>query len=269
MVIPTVGGVYYAPHNTIVRENEDAGFAVSTENNVSLLGGLKALRYLLVVKGYMLGELATLDSLIASIESYVKSSYSPTLNFFRQGGTYDPATKVFTWAADDTQFAVDCQSWTMSNVHPLKIDEWFGTGKALSIWETTKILGGYKYDPNTRRVHGLGFTNNDRSVFSGEWTLGAINMLRIMAEIYPASKNELILEANQMRDSIQQELAQTQFIDGMNVKGIAYANKRYFIPFGWWANPVLSTASTGWTVLVDKSYNPFYLGGDYLVNYPK
>ena len=49
MLIPSVGAIYYAPHNTIVDGTIDVGFSVSTENNVSLLGGLKALRYYLVV----------------------------------------------------------------------------------------------------------------------------------------------------------------------------------------------------------------------------
>ena len=40
-----------------------------------------------------------------------------------------------------------------------------------------------------------------------------------------------------------------------------YANKRYFIPWGWWANPIPSLASSAWVVLIDENYNPFILGG--------
>ena len=40
-----------------------------------------------------------------------------------------------------------------------------------------------------------------------------------------------------------------------------YANKRFRIPFGWWANPVPSLASTAWSVMADKNFNPFILGG--------
>lgn len=40
-----------------------------------------------------------------------------------------------------------------------------------------------------------------------------------------------------------------------------YANKRFFIPWGWYANPVGATSSTGWAVLNDFLYDPFTLGG--------
>ena len=40
-----------------------------------------------------------------------------------------------------------------------------------------------------------------------------------------------------------------------------YANKRFFIPWGWYANPIGATSSTGWAVFYDYMYNPFQLGG--------
>ena len=42
-----------------------------------------------------------------------------------------------------------------------------------------------------------------------------------------------------------------------------YANARFFIPWGWFANPIGSTASTGWAVFWDYLYNPFELGGGF------
>merc|ERR1711988_88149 len=55
---------------------------------------------------------------------------------------------------------------------------------------------------------------------------------------------------------------------GGSSKAVKYANKRYWIPFGWWANPNPSLASTSWAMLVDKQYNPFFLGGGYNSSYP-
>jgi len=101
--------------------------------------------------------------------------------------------------------------------------------------------------------------------FSGEWTLGAVNMLRIFAKVFPEKNYNA--EADHMRQCVQNTLLNSQTINGQSVQGILYANKRYFIPFGWWANPVLSAASTGWAVLNDKQYNPFFLGGAYNINY--
>jgi len=42
-----------------------------------------------------------------------------------------------------------------------------------------------------------------------------------------------------------------------------YANNRFFIPWGWYANPVGATSSTGWAVFNDFDYNPFVIGGGY------
>ena len=42
-----------------------------------------------------------------------------------------------------------------------------------------------------------------------------------------------------------------------------YASKRYFIPFGWNANPLPSTCSTSWVIMLQKHFNPFVLGGGY------
>jgi len=102
-------------------------------------------------------------------------------------------------------------------------------------------------------------------VFSGEWTLGAINMLRVWANEYndPSFNNE----AEYMLNAVKQKLGKSDQIEGHNVTGILYANKRYFIPFGWWANPVISTVSTSWTILADGQFNPFFGGGAYKINY--
>jgi len=66
-----------------------------------------------------------------------------------------------------------------------------------------------------------------------------------------------------MRQAIEEELSTVAVINSLRVDAILYANKRYWIPFGWWANPIPSLASTGWAALVDSMYNPFYLGGIY------
>lgn len=39
--------------------------------------------------------------------------------------------------------------------------------------------------------------------------------------------------------------------------GYLYASKRYFIPFGWYTNPIQSMASTTWVLMPDYNFNPF------------
>jgi len=260
----TLGAILYAPKNTF-SGSSDLGVTVSTENNISLLGGLKMLRFLLTAKNIHMDRLGDINSLISSIEGFVKSTYDSSLGFFRQGGYID-SNDEYHWNEGPDSFAVDCQTWAMSVISPLLIDQWFGAGTSLNIWLTTKKLGGYNYNPVTLLADGVGFTHNEvDQVFSGEWTLGAINMLRIFAEEY---SNPLYREEGQhMLNIVKAQLVRSEVIDQQNVIGVLYANKRYWIPFGWWANPVLSTVSTSWTVLVDSEYNPLHLGGEYKVNY--
>jgi len=48
-----------------------------------------------------------------------------------------------------------------------------------------------------------------------------------------------------------------------------YANSRFFIPWGWYANPIGATSSTGWAVFNDFEYNPFQLGGGWNTTFYK
>jgi hypothetical protein len=44
-------------------------------------------------------------------------------------------------------------------------------------------------------------------------------------------------------------------------KPYLYASRRYRIPFGWYANPIPSTASTAWVILIADEYDPFGYAG--------
>jgi len=149
----------------------------------------------------------------------------------------------------------------MSVVGSTQIDKWFGPGTALKVWGNTKKLGGYKY--NGVMAKGLGFGQSE-NVFSGEWTFGALNMLRIfMNDTNSYDKDSIAAEFRYMRESIENEITKVAVINNMRVDTVLYANRRYWIPFGWWSNPIPSLASTSWAALVDSNFNPFYLGGSY------
>lgn len=265
MMIPEIGAIYYAPHNTWSFDGL-AGNQISTENQASTLSGLKILEHVLVTKQVHLDYLPRVRSLSDMIERYLLASYYSE-GYFRQGGVFNSTTRSFTWATEPF-FAVDCQTWVLSVLGPNKIDSWHGANTALLVWQKTKEIGGYGYNAVTGTVKGVGFSDNTQAqVFSGEWTFGAINMVRVLANYYTDQdvKNKLTLEATTMRNAIEAELIATQDINGVSSTGVLYANKRYYIPFGWWANPLLATSSTGWSVMIDKNYNPFYLGGSYAV----
>jgi len=148
------------------------------------------------------------------------------------------------------------------------IDATYGAGTAAKVWENTKRLGGFLYNPSTGRVQGVGFaqTPDDLNVFSGEWSFGAINLLNIFSKQYAANKTLTDIFARDIydiRSSIEGRLTNDiSFPNGASATAVQYSNTRYYIPFGWYANPIPSMASTGWAVFADKNYfNPFVLGG--------
>jgi len=267
-----IGGIHYAPYNMFSETNPNPGGSISTENTVSVLAGLRML-YTVVSNdpnGYAPNVLANINQLMLASTKFLKASYSPELGYFRQGGTYWVTNDTFVWA---DIFAADCQTWAISVLGLQVVDSWFGTGTTEAIWKTTKEIAGYNYDPQSGFVDGVGFSDNQQEqVFSGEWSYGAVNMLRIMAAYYN-TVNEILAsdkcrtQANHIATEITTQLTQTvNFVlhPGVPATSIKYSNKRYFIPFGWWANPIPSTASTGWAVMTDMNFNPFVLGGDLL-----
>lgn len=46
-----------------------------------------------------------------------------------------------------------------------------------------------------------------------------------------------------------------------SLKPYLYASKRYFIPFGWYANPIPSTCATAWAIMLTDRYDPFGYAG--------
>eukprot|EP01012_Entosiphon_sulcatum_P002737 TRINITY_DN1063_c0_g1_i1.p1 TRINITY_DN1063_c0_g1~~TRINITY_DN1063_c0_g1_i1.p1 ORF type:complete len:547 (-),score=116.20 TRINITY_DN1063_c0_g1_i1:500-2140(-) len=274
MLLSSVGGVYYAPRNIFSYTDPDAGSGLSIENNISLLAGLKALYYLITNKPDSAHKhyLPIIQDLIGRVTGFIRLSYDPENSYFRQGGRFNKSTGQFEWGQGDSpSFAVDCQTWAVAVIGADTVDSWFGSGASLRIWETTKALGGYSPQPNGH-VKGLGFTTNHEQVFSGEWTLGAVNWLRVMAaesSYDDTVKSGLLAEADYMLQSVESELKMTvQMRDGTTVEAVKYANKRYYIPFGWYANPLPSVASSAWALMLDQSFNPFMLTGAYSSSYP-
>lgn len=144
------------------------------------------------------------------------------------------------------------------------VDATFGAGTALNVWQQTKKIAGFNFNPSSTYVDGVGYSDNSQEqVFSGEWTLGAVNLLKNLATAFPDQKATLLSEAQFMRDAVEKQL---QFASPYG-PSLKYASKRYYIPFGWWANPVPSLASTAWAVTEDLNYNMFMLGGAYSPSY--
>ena len=134
-----------------------------------------------------------------------------------------------------------------------------------------------------KSLGGCSAANNnsctEHTVWSAEWSFGAALMCKTMAKMYqtsdPAKYTELMGEAKSIHENVmlstqsgglQNNEAAAPYNDG----GLMYGNSRFFIPWGWYANPVSSLCGTAWSIMDEHDFNPFVLGGgEVLVAVPK
>lgn len=243
-----IGAIYHAPLGTHGKDPHD----ISNENNFSVYASLKMLREAL--KGRDPDIEKRIDKMMVRMEHYFKNyAFDTGRKVFYQGGFYVEEgffpTKIY---------AVDCQTWALVVLGPEWVDEQFGDGASMSIWRNVKYRAGYFEADGL--LSGVGFTDG-HGLLSVEWTGGAILATKMLAQKYkdshPLWAREAGVDTVSMRRGLESH--KTRLKDGS--EAYYYANRRTFIPFGWWANPLPSLASTTWVFLIDLGYNPFVLGG--------
>lgn len=165
--------------------------------------------------------------------------------------------------------AMDCQTWGMTVMTRERMDTNWGHGTAYNIWQTAKQYAGYK---KGTVLAGVGYTDlantNGTSIpvntiWSAEWTFGAINMCQIIGQSYidngdATMGQSMLQDAQSMYNEVTRDWPEgLRFPDGSYV----YANKRFFIPWGWFSNPIGATCSTAWSVMQARNFDPFHWGG--------
>jgi len=164
--------------------------------------------------------------------------------------------------------AVDCQTWGMTVLGQPRLDKQFGFGTAYNIWQTAKKYAGYYKGEVLCGVGYTDLTNVTHSVpqndiWSAEWTFGAINMAQTLSGQYAAAGDaqkakDLLIDAQSMYNEVTKLWPSgLRFPDGSYV----YANKRFFIPWGWFSNPIAALCSTAWSVMQERNFDPFHYGG--------
>ena len=219
--------------------------------------------------------------------------------FVQAGYANDPGARK-EWVAVTYPKAVDVNTWGVAALGPDQIDKWFGFGAAFRAWQRLKTWGAYGVgrtiwgvgysdsDGNGQTADG----NFRTGILSAEWTAGAIVMVRSMLRHYAtvpsgsdsyASAQVFVRQLGSDEDSMirgVQELRLDRYVAGsfpgkpknyanlmveprsqLPAKPYLYASSRYRIPFGWYANPLPSTCSTAWILLVADHYDPFLYGG--------
>jgi hypothetical protein len=210
-----------------------------------------------------------------------------TAGFANEPGAQDE------WRPSPGPRAVDVNSWGVAALGAGQIDAWFGFGAAYQLWERLKEWGGYG---EGQTLAGVGYSDADSNgrtpagdfragVLSAEWTAGAIVMVRNMIQHYRATPGGTPLVAKLAQDEARMLAGIQQLRFGRYVaasipgKPPGYANlivqpatpagsepylyssRRYFIPFGWYGNPLPSTAASAWVILVADRYDPFGYAG--------
>jgi len=270
------GGFYYGPHNMWSQDGSDTGYSISTENQASTLAGLKMLRQVIAANPNSVyqNQLQRIDGYIAGLKKFILGAYNVSLGYFVQGATYMANTTTLTYNGGEVPFAVDCQTWVSSVLGSELIDSTFGAGTTLNLWSTVKNIAGYglKYG----MVKGVGYSSNayenGGQVFSGEWTFGAMNWLRILINngtLTDAQKQELKIELTYMRSCIESELVVKFPVQKTSTEShsVLYSDIRYWIPFGWYANAIPALSSTSWAVFYDLGFNPLMMDGTYRSEY--
>jgi len=156
-----------------------------------------------------------------------------------------------------------------------------------------KIWGVGYSDKDNNGEHG----NYEDGIISAEWTAGAINMVRVLITQYTQAETSSEYTPTQQADAKGYVAALQADHDSMvtalltlrndsyaataayehsrptgydslipispDKLAFIYASKRYFIPFGWYSNPLPSTTSTSWSLMLHYNYNPFHPDGTY------
>ena len=243
-----LGAIYHAPEGTFDKDPRE----ISNENNISVLA---ALRMLHQVARQNNNDLLTneIAGMMEKIENYFKEyAFNKEAGVFYQGGKY--TNGEFTPSKD---FAVDCQTWGIVVLQSGWIDRQFGEGAAYKMWQQTKARAGC-YENGI--LEGVGYTDG-HDILSSDWSFGAVLMAKILSAQYKTSHPDwseaLAGDASRMREGI--ETLRSVLPNGE--VSYKYSNKRYYVIFGWWANPIPSLAGSTWAYLIDRDFNPFILGG--------
>lgn len=254
-VLPTIeimqseiGAIYHAPGGTHGKNPHD----ISNENNFSMYAALNMLYDVVRDQDPIIA--ARILKITQGQERYFEEySFDKERKVFYQGGYYVDGKFIAT-----NIFATDCQTWGILALGPKWIDDHFGKGTSYEIWQNTKRRSGYINQKGD--FEGIGFTDGHR-ILSVEWTCGGILATKVLADEYKTSHPSMTKSCKRdilsMRDGM--ERYKVELLEGS--LSYLYSNRRFFIPFGWWANPIPCIASSAWILIIDLGFNPFVLGG--------
>lgn len=155
-------------------------------------------------------------------------------------------------------FAEDVQNWSIACIGPKDLDVWFGEGSAWRIWQSGRRRAGV-FDGQGQLL-GIGYTDEHDRI-SVEWSGGAMTALAELARFYKDKDPRRALEALADKYSMRNSMETLRRDVSASASAYGYSSRRAYINFGWFSHDpqVLSLTSTGWMLMVDAGFNPFWL----------
>ena len=251
-------------------------------------------RALEIIKLMIEGGQVAGNNMTAGLLSFFKTRAWDN-NEFVQGGLANDPKEQHAWIPYLKPRAVDANTWSVAALGAKQVDNWFGFGAAYNNWQQIKKWGAYGV---TNTLWGVGYSDEDdngmnpdgtyrRGILSAEWTAGAINAVRNLINYYehiPADSPHFAMSKTYVQSLKEDEISMLDALTTLRIdnyrktdfpgkpssyddliqlssKPYLYASKRYFIPFGWYANPIPSTCATAWVIMLADRFDPFGYAG--------
>ena len=289
------GGLYRQVVPVDAKDPSQA-YNLSTENNWSMYAGLGFLKAaLLDFKAATPAYKAVLTFDLDNALSAVDTIRGRMQGFFRNKGLIwhgagapfaDPAAVSHAFflqgtsgkggaARGSTAFAPDVETWGIAallgdRALEKDLEGVYGPGFLDAMFRSAIDLAGFY--GGDHQLAGIGFNaqapGDPAAQLAGEWTWGAVNAAIALADFHrepahadPAMVEQLLAWAKSLIAGVNAQCSHDYSLGGRPWVGYLYANKRAWIPWGWFSNPCPSQAATTWALMVNSGFNPFELGG--------
>jgi hypothetical protein len=269
------GGVYAWP----ASRGHGQERLISNETNLTLYAGLTMLKQMMIVLPQFSEEMALVDrlrrGLLRYFRHYLYGKVSGELRFHACGAFFDEVFRPGVMSnGQPARFGADVHTWGMTILGVNEIDSLHGRGACFRLWETVKRhTGYYPHASPSARLSGIGFSSGPNGkpihdVCSPEWTFGAINMCRVLADEYDAAgphhDAELASRLREDEQSMLEGVSMFEMSPATSFESCAfpYVNRIADTGFGWHALPLPSLCASAWAILIQNGFNPFRLGGN-------
>ncbi|MFC1594690.1 T9SS type A sorting domain-containing protein, partial [Candidatus Omnitrophota bacterium] len=200
-----------------------------------------------------------------ALKAYLISTYDSTNHMFVRGSRDEAGTG--NWQPLTDLFQTEAQVMAMLALTPGRIDRWFNnSGEAYLMWQRVRAEAEIV---ELDELVGIDFTNFEAyerfPLVNGLLSFSGIAALQYAADFYqdshPTYRQAMLQDATEL-------LAGTAHFRDQSATWIAYAytwlDGNFETGFDNWIappNPTMSLASTGWAILQELNYNPFFFEG--------